>query len=179
MDLAGDAISAIATAAGGGLFGLVGALLGVGAKMLQSWEERKLLREKIEGRKIEQAHELKLLEMQIARGKAETESELAIIDAAAARDVKLASYQDAANIGPTHMWVSDVLRLFRPFLTIALIGVTVWLFHRLIKGGGLPYISTPELVQYIVLSVVFSATAAVTWWFGERAMMPDFKKGGR
>ena len=171
MDLIGDLLGTLGNAASGGLFGLVGSLIGVGAKFVQerqrqSWEMQKW------------AHEESLLRLEMERGAQETEQELLITSEKAAADIKARSYDMGMVSGPVHTWVNDVRALFRPWLTVFLwviVGVIMWL----LIGGGLSGIIDAQdaiaLIDYTVRSAVFAASAATVWWFGDRAMQPPHR----
>jgi len=124
--------------------------------------------------------------MELERGKAETESELAIAQEAARETGMRASYEDQIAAGKTvrWQWVGAVRTLYRPFLTTALLGIVAWFFAELLAvldgtEGTLQALGADkalELVEYIVVSMVFLASTAGMWWFGERAFLPTKMK---
>lgn len=174
MEFLGDLLGIGATAATGGLFGLLGSIIGAGAKYLQR-------RQEIAAEREERAHELKLMDMQIRVGRSETENELKIVEAQTDANVRQASYGIRETLGSSvHKWVNDVRSLFRPFLTIALWALTAAVLIFIVRAMGdkgplAGYITPPDavqLVKYTVYSIVFSASTATVWWFGDRALTP-------
>ena len=151
----------IATVISGGATGILGSIVGGVFKWLDRREER---REAADRR----VHEIKLQEMQIQVRAAETESELAIIQAESSRDQLMASYAHDSAVGPAKPWVAAVLRLVRPTLTFVLIGLTAAIYFTL--EGGEAVVQGVELKAYIINTIVYTTSAAVLWWFGDRAM---------
>ena len=164
-----------ATVASGGLFGLAGSLIGAGVKYLDKKQQLAEARE-------ERKHELELLALSMEQQDKETENELKIIEANAQSEIRTGSYQMPVSVNNVHMWVNDVRALFRPILTILLnIGcgvVCVYLFHSL--GDSTNKLSqillqespASQLVTYMINSLMFVATSATMWWFGDRALTP-------
>ena len=150
----------IATVVSGGATGIVGSIVGGVFKWLDRREER---REAADRR----VHEIKLQEMQIQVRAAETESELAIIQAESSRDQLMASYAHDSAAGPARPWVAAVLRLVRPTLTFVLIGLTAAIYFTLDTDGVVDGLA---LKAYIINIIVYTTSAAVLWWFGDRAM---------
>jgi len=81
----------------------------------------------------------------------------------------------------THKWVNDIRSLYRPALTTALLWVSYDLFNQFLAALNdqtvvlAQFFTAGEIVgilQYIVNSIVFSTAAAISWWFGDRAMSP-------
>lgn len=87
---------------------------------------------------------------------------------------------DAATVD-TYKWVNAIKSLYRPFITTVLVVLVYQLFCDIVAGlGGTESVLSDiftgqelkEIMRYIVYSVVFSASTAVTWWFSERAFQP-------
>ena len=93
----------------------------------------------------------------------ELESELGIVEAQAAGDAKTASYAHDISAGVSYPWVAAILRLVRPLLTFALIGLMLFIYIR---------ISDLAQQEAIIQSVIYMSSTAVLWWFGDRAMRP-------
>ena len=147
----------------GGATGLLGSLISSGFKFFQGIQDRK------EAAEI-RAHELALQRLAIETGQAETESELKIITEESRRDQLVASYRHDSEIGRSSRWVVNILRLVRPVLTFALIALTAWIYFKLtdaLAGGN-----AAVLREYIVHTIVYTTSAAVLWWFGDRALSP-------
>ena len=147
-----DLIGLSASAAGGGLFGLVGTALG---RLAGYFERRQTL--KHETRRW--AHELDLLARQQdgAREAANAAHVQAEIDGS--WDGLRASIDADSAIAPSYLWVNAVRGLTRPFLTLLL-----WLIESSIWFGA----DTAGRAE-IIETATFAATAATLWWFGDRS----------
>jgi hypothetical protein len=138
----------------GGATGLVGSLLSKGIGLFEAHQKRK-------DRELDFAHELKLLDKQAELRTAETENELAIANAETAASLREASYAHDSSMGRPHRWVVDLLRLVRPTLTVFLLALVAGI-----------YFSTEDFAMKagVIESVLFMASSAVTWWFGDRSL---------
>jgi len=146
-DIAGLA----ASAAGGGLFGLVGTVIGrvagvVEARQAQAHERARW------------AHEGELAKLQIQARAAEADAGLRLADASGAWAGLSASMAAEAAIGESYKWVNAVRALTRPVLTVLLWGITGAVFMGASAAGQ----------EGIVETATFAATAATLWWFGDR-----------
>lgn len=173
-------VGLLSSAAGGGVLGLFGSLIGGGMKFLQAWQKQKEDREK-------RAHELKLLEIEMQRQRIEDEHELAIVSQKGAWQGLSDSLQsDAAISGAdTYRWSKTIKELYRPFFTSALFVMVWFIFDSLmaVLTAGDSMLATifskaeaKDLIIYIVQSVVFTAATAGVWWFGDRAFAPPGMK---
>lgn len=163
-----------ASVASGGLLGLVGSVVGAGFKLWQARQERLARAQEFE-------QELKLQQLQMERGDRETENELKIQQSKGSWEGLVASYR--SEVPPQHVatWVNNVRSLFRPFLTLALWLLAVWVFRRIVEPDFIGWAEqlpayVQELVRYCVESIFFSATTATVWWFGDRALSPPSAK---
>ena len=162
-----------ASAASGGLFGVLGAAFG-------AWMKVKERREKAIEQKEQREHDREMFKL-----KMDAVSQGASWDAL---DTSMQS-EIALNGQPNYQWVIAVKSLFRPFLTLFLWVAVGWVTYLVLMGTVNEYLTMAEkkqtlftsdelvtLVRYIIYSVVFSACTATTWWFGERALsLPDMK----
>lgn len=139
-------------AATGGVFGIVGTVLG----RVAGYFERKLTFNQEQQRWL---HEYKLHELQMQARQQETELELALAAQAGSWKGLEASIKAEAAIGRASQWVINLLRLVRPVLTLFLWAITAWIFYVTRNGA-------------IVEAAVFAASAATLWWFGDRAPKP-------
>lgn len=140
-----------ASATGGGLFGLIGTVLGRVAGFFERRQEQAQERARW-------AHESELLKMQMQAKAQETEAEIALAETAGSWDGLKASMQAEAAIGASYPWVNAMRGLTRPVLTLLL-----WLISVSIFVGA-----DPEGQQAITETATFAATAATLWWFGDR-----------
>ncbi len=177
MEWLGSVASAVTGLAGGGLFG---ALLGVGSKYLQE-RQRQEWQEKVWN------HEKELLELQSKARASETESELKIVREAGSWQAKRESMKGEQTMilsGQLPPAVIGIRSLWRPTLTLLLILLVLWVWISLIallrgESNALSFLSPKavvDLLSYIVYSVVFAASTAALWWFGDRALSPPGTK---
>jgi hypothetical protein len=145
----------------GAMSGILGSVLG---KAMEFLKMRQQAKEATEDRK----HELALLEMTRKQAADQGERELEAAEASAATEIKAASYaHDVA--GGESQWVTNVLRLFRPAITLFLVGVGS-IFFFFVSDEML--IKDLPIKAVIVESVLYAASAAVFWWFGDRGPSP-------
>lgn len=168
MDGLGDIVGVLGSAASGGVFGLFGSLLGVGAKWLQRREDRKARRE-------EHAHEERLLELEIKRQSQTDEHELALVASQGSWQGLKASVEAEGALQGAGKTTNNMRALFRPFLTVLLWVLAGWVFYHITSGGlreWLTDVEVVDLIRYMVYTVFFSAATATAWWFGDRAFAP-------
>lgn len=184
MEAIGDILGLLASAASGGLFGILGSLAKRVVGFFETKRDQAFEREKW-------GHELRLLELQQQGRREETESEVELQAVAGSFSGLAASIGAEAAAGErAGPIVSAIRSLTRPVLTLILVGLVAWIWHDLFAamtrpGAGdgtdnllvvLGDIGAAELLRYVVYSVVFAASAAVLWWFGDRPLPPP---GGR
>lgn len=142
----------IGSVAGGGLLGLFGS---IADRVMAIFERREARRDRL----IQNEHELRLIQEQRQTSQLETEQDLALIQSAGSYRGLEASLEHDSKIDDVSPWVNNVRALVRPTLTatalLAMIAMT-WTL-------GANYQMT------LVESVVFVATTATVWWFGDRA----------
>jgi len=147
-----EIVGLAASAAGGGVFGLVGTALG---RVAGFFERRQSMKHET----ARWAHEVELIGLQQAAAREETEAELALANVAGSWDGLRASMTADAAIASSYRWVDAIRGLTRPILTLLL-----WLIATGIWLGADPASKTS-----IVETATFAATAATLWWFGDRA----------
>lgn len=140
-----------ASAAGGGLFGLIGTALG---RVAGYFETRQRLQHETE----RWSHETALLELQQKARAEESEAELALVETGGRWAGLEASMAAEAAIGESYAWVNAVRGVTRPALTLLLwlIAGFIWLGADLAARASITETAT------------FAATAATLWWFGDR-----------
>lgn len=165
-----------ASVGSGGLFGLLGSIVGVAAKYLQK-------RQELKEHNLDRQHELELIRLQMKSRNQETENELEIVKQEADMIQRSSSYRMPIVTSNVHTWVNDIRALFRPFLTVSLNGAAVFILIYLMSNmeGELAQMLTSdnpvaELVTYMVHSLFFVASTATVWWFGDRALTPPSLK---
>ncbi|MEM9669472.1 MAG: hypothetical protein AAF950_11160 [Pseudomonadota bacterium] len=155
-----DVLGVAASAASGGLFGLVGTALGRIANFFERRQEQAHERARW-------SHEGELLRLQMQANREETEAEIALAETAGSWDGLRASMIAEASIGPSYLWVNAVRGLTRPALTFLL-----WAIAGMIYFG-----SDVAGRNAITETATFAATAATLWWFGDRGPKRDDFKG--
>ena len=146
-----DLIGMAASAAGGGLFGLIGTALGRVAGFFERRQEQA----------HEQArwqHETALHELQMRARAEETENEIALAETAGRWQGLTESLRAEAAIVSETGWVNAVRALTRPVLTLLLWAITAMIFLHADAQGRAAVLET----------ATFAATAATLWWFGDR-----------
>jgi len=156
-----DIITGIAgglfTAAGGGIFGMVGALAG---QWLKSREKQK---------DHVRSLEVTRLNMEV------TDKDGSWKGLSSSHDA------DAAVSTNAHKWANDIKAIYRPFLTTMLCVVSYLIFRDLMasmKGDDTTiakFFHLEEIramVVYTVYSIIFATSTAIVWWFGDRAFAP-------
>lgn len=169
-----------ASAAGGGIFGLLGSAVGGIFKYFQTRQQQKFEKEKW-------IHELALLDREQKREREEDEHELAVISQQGAWAGLSASISADSSGGETYKWVNAVKALYRPVLTTGLVVIAYLIFKDFMtlleaatETSVLAKVFTFEqaraIIVYDVNSLVFAASTAVVWWFGDRAFAPPGMK---
>lgn len=146
-----DIVGLAASAAGGGVFGLIGTVIGRIAGVVERRQENAQ----------EQArwkHEAALMELQMKQRASELSGQESLAQTAGAWQGLAASMAAEASIGDSYRWVNAVRALTRPLLTLLL-----WLITSLVYFGA-----AAEARADIVDTATFAATAATLWWFGDR-----------
>ena len=147
-----DILSLGASAAGGGLFGLIGTALG----RLAGFAER---RQEQAHERARWAHQLALQDLRAAQSEQEHLQRSGEIEAAGRWDGLERSIAAEAAIGDTYHWVNAVRALTRPILTMLLWGIAACIWVG----------ANDAARAAITETTTFAATAATLWWFGDRA----------
>ncbi len=146
-----DLIGLTASAAGGGLFGLLGTALG----RVAGFVERRQIHDHERAR---WDHEGRLLELQMRAQQEETEAEIVLADVQGGWSGLEASIAADAAIAASYDWVNAVRGLTRPVLTVLLWAIAGAIYLGADSAGRAAIIET----------ATFAATAATLWWFGDR-----------
>ena len=143
-----------ASAAGGGVFGLIGTSLG----RIASYFEK---RQSIAHEERRWQHELVQLEQQQRAAMQSADADLAQSHTDGRWAGLQASLAADAALGRSYQWVDAVRSLTRPILTILLWGIAtvIWIS------------AAPSERVIITETATFAATAATLWWFGDRTVL--------
>jgi len=146
-----ELIGLAASAAGGGVFGLLGTMIGRAAGYFEQRQSQAHERARWQ-------HEAHLAGLELQARREESEAAERLAETSGRWQGLAASMQAEASIGESYAWVNAVRALTRPVLTLLL-----WLITWLV------FLASPETEQAkIVETATFAATAATLWWFGDR-----------
>ncbi len=148
-----ETLGLAASAAGGGMFGLLGTVTGRIAAYLETRQAQAQERARW-------AHELDRLDRTASMADAEARAAADLADREGAWRGLDASLAAEAALASSYRWVDAVRGLTRPVLTLLL-----WLIAAVLFG------TSDDMAQRaaIVETATFAATAATLWWFGDRA----------
>ena len=122
-------------------------------------------------------HELSLLKLQHSREHDKEEYELSKVDSEGGWRGLTTSIDSTATEKDSYRWVNAVKSLYRPLLTTGLFILVYFIFLNVTSSSSLIALEDArELVRYIIDSVVFTASTAGVWWFGDRAFAPPGMK---
>ncbi|MBW2621288.1 MAG: hypothetical protein JRD68_00150 [Deltaproteobacteria bacterium] len=146
-------LGGLLTAGSGGLFGILGSIATTFLK--QRGEQKEFERD------------MKRQEMQIK-----------VAAEKGSWDGLQSSQQMAAEVSKnSNRWSNDVKNLFRPFITTLVIGLNFYVFLKLLDmDSTIAKLFGPaeivSMLKYYVNSMIFAGSAALMWWFGDRAQKP-------
>lgn len=162
-----DEMNTVAQISGAALSGGITGILGsIGGRVLGLVERRMARKD----RELEMIHEEKqwkqeatLLELQHRLGLEEREQlaqhAVELTNVQGSWDGLIASQDAEKAIGESYPWVNAVRALTRPGLTIFL-SVAVFIIY---------FVATEDQQLSIVNALIYGATTATLWWFGDRA----------
>lgn len=153
-----DIVGLAASAAGGGVFGLIGTVIGRAAGIFERRQDHTQERARW-------AHDAAMLEARMRAEAAATEGQMRLSEVAGAWRGLAASMEAEAAIGDSYRWVNAVRALTRPLLTLLL-----WLITGMVYLGA-----GAEARDTIVETATFAATAATLWWFGDRGQRREVR----
>ena len=150
----------------GGLTGILGAAVSGIFKFLE-------VREANKAKVADRQHELRLQEIQMKAFQQETERELAIASQKCGSEQMVSSYDHDSKIGEGSQWCVNTLRLVRPAITLLSWAMVTMIWFTMNKGF-LDQASQSEVMRYLIMTTVYTASASTLWWFGDRGR--SFKK---
>ncbi len=150
-----DMIRLAASAAGGGVFGLIGTVIGRIAGVVERRQDN--AQEQARWR-----HETALVELQMKARASELAGQESLAQTAGAWQGLASSMAAEEAFGESYRWVNAVRALTRPLLTLLL-----WFITSLVC-----FSAAAEARTSIVETATFAATAATLWWFGDRGVKP-------
>lgn len=140
----------------GGLFPLIGTVVGI-FKAKQDYAFQ------LESRRIDK----EIIQLQGNIDAAKLAGELAKLREQGAGEAFTASQQAETALGKSKGWVGAFREITRPALTWFYQALLVGLTVMILTGFAVQQIEDP-LLQYIIISIVNTATFTVSWWFGQR-----------
>lgn len=147
----GDWFGLAASAAGGGVFGVVGTALGRVAGFFETRQKQVFEQSRWQ-------HDLKVRELDMEARKLHTETEIQLQTSKGSWEGLSASLSADAALESGYPIVNAIRALTRPTLTLLLWLITALVFFHVDRA----------LQARIVETSVFAATAATLWWFGDR-----------
>ncbi len=148
----GDWFGMAASAAGGGVFGVIGTLLGRVAGYFETKQQQAFERDRWQ-------HDADMTRLQMEISRANAEAELNAVHAEGSWQGLTASVSADAALASGYQFVDAIRALTRPALTLLLWLITATVFFNV----------DDALKARVVETAVFAATAATLWWFGDRA----------
>lgn len=146
-----DIVGLAASAARGGVFGLLGTVIGRAAGYFEQRQSHAHERARWQ-------HDAELIRLHRQARREEHAAAEQLAETSGSWAGLAASLQAEAAIDDSYAWVNAVRALTRPVLTLLL-----WLITWLV------FVASPEAEQVkIVETSTFAATAATLWWFGDR-----------
>jgi len=154
-------------ATSGGLLGFAGSAFNRVAGFFENRQAFRQEQEKWKNDILLREHEVVLYDLNQKARAQETEQELEIITRQGSRDGLIISMKNEAMAArhDASKWVVNTLRLVRPVLTLFLLIMTGWIFKQ---------IGDETIRAEVMSAIIFAASTAVFWWFGDRA--PKGKK---
>ena len=147
----GDWFGMAASAAGGGVFGVIGTLLGRVAGYFETKQQQAFERDRWQ-------HDAAMTRLQMEVSRAEAEAELNAVQAEGSWQGLTASVAADAALASGYQFVDAIRALTRPAPTLLLWLITATVFFNV----------DDALKARVVETAVFAATAATLWWFGDR-----------
>tara|TARA_E500000305_G_scaffold36667_2_gene27937 strand:- start:3065 stop:3523 length:459 start_codon:yes stop_codon:yes gene_type:complete len=138
----------------GGATGILGTVIGKGFSFIDNWQKEK-------ANDKEHTRTIELYKVQAELKLEEKEKEMEAQMQVAEIGLRSASYGHDQSVGKSSRWAVNVLRMVRPAITGGLIILV-----------GVIYFATDDLAQQetIIQSVIYMASSATLWWFGDRAL---------
>ena len=149
----GGLLGGVLSASSGGLFGIVGSIATT------------FLKQRAEQKEHEREMERHEMNIRIAAEKGSWQG-------------LQSSQQVAAEVSKnSNRWSNDIKNLFRPFITAFVISLNFYVFLKLLDiNSTLAQLFGPNeivaMLKYYVNSMIFAGSAALMWWFGDRAQKP-------
>ncbi|MAK62638.1 MAG: hypothetical protein CMK09_16840 [Ponticaulis sp.] len=147
----GDWFGMAASAAGGGVFGVVGTVLGRVAGYFEAQQQHVF-----DKSRWQHETEMVRLNLEVGQAKSEAEQELASLQGSWAG--LRSSLEAEVSLTSSYPLVNAIRALTRPALTLLLWVITALVFFNV----------ETDMKARIVETSVFAATAATLWWFGDR-----------
>jgi len=155
----GDWFGMAASAAGGGLFGVIGTALGRVAGYFETRQQQAFEQSRW-------SHEVDMVRLNMEVSRAQTQAEAELADTRGSWEGLKASVQADQALASGYPIVDAIRALTRPALTLLLWLITALIFFNIDE----------TLKVRIVETSVSAATAATLWWFGDRTG-PNIRRG--
>ena len=153
----------LSAALGGGATGVFGQLVNRGFAVWETREKRQDTKLAYEQETRRWANEQELLKIQMQQASEANEQELAVTAVAGSWEGLKASLDADAKVPSSYRWVDAVRAMVRPVLTVGSQGALLLVFFCATTSVQ------ATIQQQVTETILFIATAATLWWFGERA----------
>lgn len=163
----------------GAILGLAGSVLTNVTAIFKAAEDRKLRKLELAHEEKSWEHEAHLFELQSQAKVAETEQEAFLITTQGSFDGLKASITDQTETAKrASRWTVNILTLFRPMLTTAFTGITIFAAWQGLNSpemaAGLGVEVNRSLMSLIkdnpaLIAIYGLCELSVTWWFGDRS----------
>ncbi len=145
----------LSSAGYGGIIGIAGSVISKIFNFITQLNEQNFKQKEWE-------QEIKLLQLQQTYQLQQFEQQAAIMADNNANNLRIQSYISDASVGLASLWVINILRLIRPILTIILIIMMGLIWFNFAQENE-------QISNKILDTILFCASSALTWWFGDRA----------
>ena len=147
---------------------LAGPVFGMVGSWVNSWIAHKGKQLEIEDKKLDRLHEKDLLTIRFKAQEDDREDEKWITSLATQSAMRTASYAQDASYGPVDPKNAVALRWVRPVLTFTLVILAAIIYGTVADGAVISIDGEMMTIRdRCVMSILFLAESAVTWWFGD------------
>ena len=152
------------------LFGPAGGLTGLIGGAVSAWFKMKAAERDRDAKRELRELDIEMAKLRMQEAAQETENEIQLADTVGQWNARQASFSAAAAAAQatTSQWVADLRSATRPILTFTLVGLaglTAWAYR-----------DNAAVEDYVSTAILYMATTAVGWWFGERGVQPRWAK---
>lgn len=157
----------------GGATGIFGSVLGIVQGIITHRQQMEVRRLDMQAATADREHEVELHRLNQQARAQETEAELSIVSQRGSFEGLRAAIEHDQSLTGASPWVRDLRSAFRPCFTVFLWVVTFTILCILLWFWR--NATVWDLINYIVVSIVYTAMTAGLWFFGERALQRSIR----